>query len=155
MRRTPASISSQNREEILKLAQMEDGYMEQAVALLHERLHFSQEVTKIGRYFFQDPDQYEAGAVKKRWEADSTKIIVEFSTEIAKLDTFNAVEIETALRKVAQEAGVPATKLIHPVRLAVTGVSGGPGLFEILALLGKETVIRRITKAASVIPGLL
>jgi glutamyl-tRNA synthetase len=152
MKRTPVSLAQENHEEVKKMADVSDDYLVKVISLLQERLHFSQDVIKIGSYFFQDPQEYEAVAVKKRWETDSTKIILEFAAEIAKLEVFTTIEIESVLRSVAEKAGVQATKLIHPVRLAVTGVSVGPGLFEILALLGKETVTRRIQKAATAIP---
>jgi len=47
---------------------------------------------------------------------------------------------------------VSAAKLIHPVRLAVSGQSEGPGLFELLELLGKMTCIRRLRKALTIFP---
>jgi glutamyl-tRNA synthetase len=50
-------------------------------------------------------------------------------------------------RRLAEELGVSAGKLIHPTRLAVSGVGFGPGLFEMLEALGRETVLRRLRKA--------
>ena len=47
---------------------------------------------------------------------------------------------------------VSAAKLIHPVRLAVSGRSYGPGLFELLELLGKMTTLRRLKKAITIFP---
>ena len=47
---------------------------------------------------------------------------------------------------------ISAGKIIHPVRLSITGVTSGPGLFEILEVLGRETVIRRLRRAAEIIP---
>jgi len=152
MRRSPASLALENREAVLQTAPVSEAYLEQVVALLHERLYFSRDVLKIGAYFFHDPDTYDPAVVKKRWEADSAKIILEFSAEISKLDVFTSTAIEAALRHVAEKNGVAATKLIHPVRLAVTGVGVGPGLFDLLALLGKETVVRRLQNAAARIP---
>ncbi len=151
MQRTPASLAQENREQVSKLAPVSDAYLENVVALLHERLHFSQDVAKIGAYFFVDPLEYEAAAVKKRWDENSAKIVLEFAAEIAKLDVFSGAEIEKILRQVAEKAGLSAGKLIHPVRLAATGTSVGPGLFEILELLGKETVVKRMQRAAATI----
>ena len=151
LRRTVKSLCAENREEVLKLAPVSDAYLEKVVTLLHERLSFSHEVAKMGAYFFQDPVEYEASAAKKRWQPGSAKIILEFSAEIAKLDVFGVAEIEAVLRAIAEKAGLSASQLIHPVRLAVTGVGGGPSLFEILAVLGKDTVIRRLEKAATIL----
>jgi len=51
------------------------------------------------------------------------------------------------VRAIARQRGVGAEKIIHPTRLAVSGVSVGPGLFELLEVLGKEVVVRRIRQA--------
>ena len=47
---------------------------------------------------------------------------------------------------------VSAAKLIHPVRLALSGQSHGPGLFELIELLGKMTTLRRLRKALDTFP---
>jgi len=58
-----------------------------------------------------------------------------------------AAALEALFRALAEEKGVGAGKLIHPVRLAVSGVSFGPGLFEMLEALGRDTVVRRLRRA--------
>ena len=55
------------------------------------------------------------------------------------------------LRALAEERGAGAGRIIHPVRLAVSGVPGGPSLFEMMAVLGKDTCVRRIRKAVGVL----
>jgi glutamyl-tRNA synthetase len=57
--------------------------------------------------------------------------------------------IEAALRAEAERLSVPAAKLIHPARVAVTGKEVGPGIFEVLALLGKERTLERLRRFAS------
>jgi glutamyl-tRNA synthetase len=155
MMRTPKDLAQENQAHVAEITAVDQDYLIQVVALLKERLYFSRDVLKIGSYFFQDPQEYEMAAVRKRWDEDSTKIIVEFCAEIAKLELFKAAEIEQILRNVAEQNQVGAGKLIHPVRLAVTGVSVGPGLFELLQVLGKETVVRRLQYAAEAIPKLI
>jgi glutamyl-tRNA synthetase len=51
----------------------------------------------------------------------------------------------------AEGNGISTGKLIHPTRLSISGVSIGPGLYEMMELLGKESVIRRISKAKTYI----
>jgi glutamyl-tRNA synthetase len=60
---------------------------------------------------------------------------------------FSHASIETALRQLAEELQIKPTKLIHPTRLALSGRTIGPGLFEMIELLGKEKVIRRLRRA--------
>ena len=58
------------------------------------------------------------------------------------------------MRAVAEEFGVKASEVIHPVRVAVSGRTTGPGLFEILATLGKERCLRRLDRALEMMEGL-
>ncbi len=155
MQRTIEDLAQENHASVAAIAAVDEEYLIKTVALLKERLYFSKDVVTIGRYFFQDPEEYEMAAVRKRWDKDSAKIILEFCAEIAKLYVFEAAEIERILRAVADNNKVGAGKLIHPVRLAVTGVSVGPGLFELLQVLGKETVVRRLQHAAEAIPKII
>lgn len=155
-RRDVKSLAQQFKPELEKngLAFPSDEYLEKVVGLLQTRLHFSGDFIRIGKYFFRDPDEYEPKVVRKRWKDDSQKLGLEFCDEISKLDAFTMENIEAALRQVAEKNEVGGGRVIHPVRLAVTGVGVGPGLFEILQILGKEAVIRRLKKGAEIIPGL-
>jgi glutamyl-tRNA synthetase len=65
----------------------------------------------------------------------------------AALPAFDAVSTETALRAIAEERGVKAAILIHAVRVAVTGKTVSPGLFDVLALVGRDEVEARIRAA--------
>jgi glutamyl-tRNA synthetase len=67
---------------------------------------------------------------------------------LAELATFDAAAIEAAVRTTAEARGVKAASLIHAARVAVTGKTVSPGLFEVLALLGRETVHARLAHAA-------
>jgi glutamyl/glutaminyl-tRNA synthetase len=67
------------------------------------------------------------------------------------LGDFTTAGIETALREVAKAAGLKPATLIHGTRLAATGRSAGPGLFDILALLDRADAATRLRRAASAI----
>jgi len=62
----------------------------------------------------------------------------------AALSPWEEGPLERELRLVAEENGLTGGKLIHPVRLAVTGRTASPGLFEVVVLLGKERTLARI-----------
>jgi glutamyl-tRNA synthetase len=69
------------------------------------------------------------------------------SIKIAGSSDYNRSSLEELYRGLAGERGLSAGALIHPTRLAMSGVSFGPGLFEMMELLGRETVLRRLRKA--------
>jgi glutamyl-tRNA synthetase len=60
------------------------------------------------------------------------------------LPSFTAPEMEAACRKLAEERGLKPAGLIHPARVAISGKTSGAGLFEMMELLGKEKVLRRL-----------
>lgn len=128
-------------------------YFERVVELLQPRLHFRRDFLEMSGYFFHEPTSYDAEVVAKRWKEDSPKLILEFIDEIIKLDRLDKETLETALHRVVERNGVGNGRLIHPVRLAVTGTGAGPGLFDVLELLGKERIIQRLRRAIDVIKG--
>ena len=65
------------------------------------------------------------------------------------LDVFDPAATEAALRQVAEVRGLKAGPLIHAVRVAMTGKAVSPGLFEVLALLGRDRVRARLARAVS------
>jgi glutamyl-tRNA synthetase len=69
---------------------------------------------------------------------------------LADVADFNRERIEKAYQDLAQSEGIAFGEIIHPTRLAVSGVSFGPGLFELMEVLGKEAALRRMRKAVEV-----
>jgi glutamyl-tRNA synthetase len=101
-----------------------------------------------GRFFFTDQIEYDAAAVDKHLRAAAMdEHLAALGAAFAHLETFDPASIETALRALADARGVKAASLIHAVRVAVTGKTVSPGLFEVLALLGRERVLRRMAEA--------
>lgn len=70
--------------------------------------------------------------------------MTQLAERFAELDDFSAASLEDVLREQAESLEISSGKLIHPVRLAVSGQGVGPGLFELLEVLGREKVVRRI-----------
>ena len=114
--------------------------------MLQPRLHTLQDLKHTG-YFFCDPEIYDAKTAKKHWKADTPMRVQMMIERLQNLDAFGESDIEGATRTLAGELGMSASKLIHPTRLALCGVGFGPGLFELMAVLGRETCIRRLQKA--------
>jgi glutamyl/glutaminyl-tRNA synthetase len=70
--------------------------------------------------------------------------IKEFKGQLSKITEYNEESIENLLRSFAENKNISAAHIIHPVRLALTGQTASPGLFEVMDILGKETVLRRL-----------
>jgi glutamyl-tRNA synthetase len=68
--------------------------------------------------------------------------------KLSGLDVFTQASIEGIYHDYSLASRIGLGDLVHPTRLAISGVSFGPGLFELMEALGKEIVIRRIKTAA-------
>jgi glutamyl-tRNA synthetase len=128
--------------------EVSDERLEEICALVQERVQVAPEVVTENRYFFDDPEEYEQEGVEKRWTDDSANLLLAYADRLEALDGFDADDLETVLRDLADEKDVGAGAIIHPARLAVSGRSYGPGVFGLLAAVGKEACLRRMRRAA-------
>ena len=118
-------------------------------SLVQERVQVAREVVTENRYFFEDPEEYEEAGVEKRWKEASADLLLKYADRLEALDDdeFDTDTVETELRDLADEEDVGAGAVIHPARLAVSGRSYGPGVFGLLAAVGKDACIRRMRAA--------
>jgi len=129
------------------LEQPDPTFLIRVVGLMKPRCTLLPDFVEQARYFYQDPESYDPATAKKRWKADSAELVQAYRQSLATAE-WSATALEAALRSLCEERGQGAGSLIHPVRLAVSGVGGGPGLFEMLEVLGRETCMRRLDRAA-------
>jgi glutamyl-tRNA synthetase len=117
--------------------------------LFRSRVKRLADVAVQARFFFADTVEYDPAAADKHlrvagMEEHLQALVAAFDA----LPAFDVVSTEAALRSTADARGVKAASLIHAVRVAVTGKSVSPGLFDVLALLGRERVRIRLAAAA-------
>jgi glutamyl-tRNA synthetase len=118
------------------------------VSLLKERCKTLRDFAEKGKYFFKFDCRYEPKAANKHFSsAEAADRLSTFVDRLSGLDDFEKKKIEQALRQLADEMKMKPAELIHLVRLATTGTTAGPPLFDLLELLGKEEVVKRIEKA--------
>lgn len=122
-------------------------YLLKVIEILKSRVKTLNEFAEFGYYFTRDPSHYEESAENKYWKEDAKLRLIELFDEFEKLDNFYADSTEKSLRQLAGSKNLNAGKYIHPARLALTGFGISPGLFEVMELLGKETVLRRLQTA--------
>ena len=136
------------RGSLAKTKQKDDfdkNYLIRVITSMKDRAKVLPDFVDSAGYFFKDPKKYEPKGVNKYLRnADIWIYISEFTEKMTKLSEYNETSIETLLRSFAEEKGISAAKIIHPVRLALTGTTASPGLFEMMDILGKETVLKRL-----------
>jgi glutamyl-tRNA synthetase len=123
--------------------------------LLRERSKTLAEMAERARFFAVADDSvaYEPDAVRKVWKAAAVPIVKELVDELARVEPWTHASIEAAFESVrARHDGVGLGKLAQPVRVAVTGSSASPGIFETLELLGRDRTVRRLARALAELP---
>ena len=151
MRDKPAeALASEVREIAIDkgFEGVDDDYLAKAVDLLKDRVSKVDEFVTLGSFFFEEPEEYDAGAVKK-WKADSSELVQAWRQRVEDLDhsTFKADRLKSELEAVIKEKDVGFGKLMMPLRIATTGLGFGPDLFPAMELIGKERVLKRIDRA--------
>jgi len=124
-----------------------DAYLLSVIRAMRERTSFVKDLVDKSPYFFEQPAQYDQEVTKKRWNPETGHQMKILLVEFVQLQNPGKEHFEAALHKAAESLQIKNSELIHPLRLAVSGVGAGPGLYEILAILGKEETIRRINTA--------
>jgi glutamyl-tRNA synthetase len=138
-------------EELKKLYpnETDEGKFLKVAALLKPRLKFTNELPAMSNYFFERPQKIEdEKAYAKYWTEQSPEHIGLVAAELEKIaeSDFKIKNIEAAFMDVCEKSKIKLGALAQPVRLAVSGVGAGPGLWEILECLGKNECIYRICR---------
>jgi glutamyl-tRNA synthetase len=128
-----------------------DAYLLQVIQAMRERVSFVRDFIDNSPYFFEPPIVYKEEVIKKRWKEETPGQLKKLVEEFSSLNNPSKEDYEVALHKTAESLGIGNGKLIHAVRLAVSGMGGGPGVYDILYIIGKEETIKRITTAIETI----
>jgi glutamyl-tRNA synthetase len=117
-----------------------------AIELHRTRARTPIEMGRALSTYAHDPETYDADGMKKQVKPETPALLEKLISRYEAVTPWTVETLEPALRAVAEESGVSASKLIHPTRLALTGTTVGAPLFDVAALLGKETSLRRLRK---------
>lgn len=123
----------------------------QVVAMMKDRVNFVKELWPLCSFFFIAPTEYDEKTVKKRWKADSAKVMGELSDVLEGIDDFSVEGQEPVVMKWVEEKGYKLGDVMNAFRLTLVGIGKGPGMFDISAFLGKEETLKRMRKAIEVL----
>lgn len=118
-------------------------YLQTVLDLVEERVEFGAQLSEYTYFFFEDPKVGIEECRGKLNDNEAIEAIEHVASKLAKVD-FNRDEIEKALRDSIDELKSKPGLILPIVRLATTGTHASPPLFDTLAVLGKETVMRRL-----------
>ncbi len=124
-----------------------DEYLLSVISAMRDRASFVRDFVEKCPYFYAAPEQYDLEVTRKRWKPETPHQLKKLVEEFSQLTLSRKEDFEAVLHKTAEVLQVKNAELIHPLRLAVSGMGAGPGLYDILHILGKDEVIKRILTA--------
>jgi len=136
-------------------SQEEMDYLRKVVEAVRTRVKTLAEVADAAEYFYVDDFSYDEKGVRKHFRKENAaEYLAKAREKLATLADFTLETTETAYRDLSEELGIKAGEIIHPTRLAISGRTMGPGLFDIMVILGKEKTLERMERAVQYIENL-
>jgi glutamyl-tRNA synthetase len=117
--------------------------------LLRVRARTIDDIVRQAGPYFRAEIEYDADAVAKQWkDAPATaELLRDVRGALASLDRWDTAAMEETLRALAERRGVAAGKLLQPLRVALTGLTVSPGIFDVLLMLGRDRALSRLDAA--------
>ena len=124
----------------------DEEWLRRVIELEKGRIKRLSQIVEYGDFFFLSEISYDS--VESILHQEKTKsLLCAYHAALEGIENFTEEEVEEKARKIIKDRKIKGGELIHPVRAALTGRAVGPGLFEIIALLGKERTLRRLESA--------
>lgn len=126
-------------------------YVATAVSLLKEKIQFENQLWEAGSYLFLQPDSYDEAVLSKKWNAHAANFFTGLISHYSNLMEWTVVSTENSFKEYASSQQINPGSLMQLFRILISGRSAGAGLFDMVALMGKEDVCERIDKAIAYI----
>ncbi|MEC7107883.1 MAG: glutamate--tRNA ligase [Verrucomicrobiota bacterium] len=122
-----------------------ENLVKKVIALIRDRVKVFEDIEKLVNYFFVDNIEYDEKLIAKKIKKEGIKELFNYFTlEISKIDSIDEVSLKKIIDDYIKETGKSYGEVMIPLRIAVSGASGGPDLIGVLSTLGKPTIIERI-----------
>lgn len=126
-----------------------ESYLTGAIRTLQPRSRTMVEMADAMRFYMVEEVEFDEAAVRKFLTPETRGALERLTAELDQLEAFDETNLEAVFKKVTGELNMKLGKIAQPVRVALTGVTVSPGLFEIIDVLGKQTVLKRLRRAMS------
>lgn len=134
-----AGLAPENPDEALRAR------VAAVVVALEDRLKVFSDIVKLGGFFFTENLVHDPDAVRKRLRKEPAPDTLRGLREVLReIEPFETTALEAAVHEFAQRRSLKMGDVVNPLRVAVTGQAVGPGLYDCLAILGRESCLRRI-----------
>ncbi|NVO18605.1 MAG: glutamate--tRNA ligase [Bacteroidetes bacterium] len=119
-------------------------YLEQVCSLVHERVVLIPDLYEQSHFFFHAPETYDEKVVAKVWKTDTPSLLLELIKVLQSIEPFMLVNLESGIKQFVQDKEIGMGQLMNPLRLCVVGTSAGPGMMDMMAVIGRQEIISRI-----------
>jgi len=132
---------------VARVDELSEGLLLRVVKALQGRSKTLEEMAESARYFFQEEISYVPEAAEKFLQPDIAPPLEELSARLDQLEDFSEAGIEGVFSELVAKYQIKLVKLAQPVRVALTGTTVSPGIYEVISIMGKERVVKRLVKA--------
>lgn len=123
-------------------------FLAKAIKTLQPRVQTLVELAQSMKFYMVDIIEYDPSAAQKFLTPAIKEAFVKLISAMGNLEVFDETNLEQVFRQiVVDEMGLKLGKIAQPVRVALTGMTASPGLFEVIDVLGKDTVLKRMRLA--------
>ena len=126
-------------------------FIENVIRTLNARSKTLKDMADDAGFYFVDTVSYDEKAAKKLFKPASLEPLRLLLEQLEALEEFKEPDLENAFKAVMEKTGLKLGKIAQPVRLALTGKTASPGIFEIIEIIGKDKVLSRIKDAIKLI----
>jgi glutamyl-tRNA synthetase len=154
LKETPAPELAQLLKPFLAplgIAAQDPLYLSRVASTLNARSKTLVDMAEKARFYFQDPRPFEEAAARKFLTPQNAPHLKEIARRLQGLTEVSAEALNSLFNQLAAQTGLKMVNLAQPVRVALTGRTASPGLFEIINILGKEETLKRLNNALSFI----
>jgi glutamyl-tRNA synthetase len=130
-------------------------YLVRVCRLLRDKATFVSQFWELGYYFFEPPAQFDAKVVRKKFDVQAETFLKHLLEAIEGLSGPSAEELAGVYQQTAESVGVSPGKYKQLLRVAITGEASGPDLFALMAILGRDELVRRLSDALERMPAQL
>lgn len=149
---TELAIPFLTKESVIKEGQpLDRAWLSKAVSTLQERSKTLIELAQSLTYYIADEIEYNVKAKEKFLTDKHLAQLIDVKESLGSLNVFVAADIEKVFAAISQKLDIKLGNIAQPVRVAVTGKTESPGIFEVLEILGKEKTLKRLARAIETI----
>ena len=151
VRHTPDKVLAESlkKDVLAHNLNYNDEYITKVCGLIKEKISFIKELWEIGNYFFVAPTHYDESVISKRWNDKSPLVLQDLIQLVRGNEAFDAASFEVNYNEALSKNGVSNKEFLQLLRVCLSGIAGGPPIFEMAQLFGKEVTLERLQDALS------